>query len=253
MKKTRDTMGDFDGCIHWLLRFSPRNSSSCFCLTRASGYTLVLKLQVSGTSSMVWSHCFRSGNSSNDSLVKISQNSWYGLGTMFSKHVDEVPPAALASFWEMVWVALISSDQAPTNRMRSRLPSSSLSGSGRMNPGEGSASMRVDSDSGTSSTCTRQWRWVFGCFRVVSADMRFSRSISSVAFGLHDIGHLIIEISPMRQSISGLCSMSHVCPRIIVVWPIPVTWNVAHLEWSLYWTIRSTTSVICPASLGVPS
>src|SRR5882724_5564877 len=110
MKKTRDAIGDFDGCIHWLLRFSSRNSSSCFCSTGARGYTLVLKLRASGTSSMAWSHCFQSGNSSKDSLAKMSRNSWYGLGTMSSKHVDEVPPTALVSFWEMVWVTPIPSD-----------------------------------------------------------------------------------------------------------------------------------------------
>src|SRR5882724_648389 len=110
MKKTGDAIGDFDGCICWVLRFSSRNLSSCFCSTRDSGYTLVLKFQASGTSSMVWSHCFQSGNSSKDSLAKTSRNSWYVLGTMSSKRVDEVPPAASASFWEMVWVALISSD-----------------------------------------------------------------------------------------------------------------------------------------------
>jgi len=141
MKKTGDTIGDFDGHIYWLLRFSSRNLSSCFCLTGASGYTLVLKLRASGTSLMVWSHCFQSGNSSKDSLMKTSQNSWYGLGTMSLKHVDEVPPTASASFWEMVWVALISSDRVPMNRMRSWSPSSSSSGSGHANPGEGSASM----------------------------------------------------------------------------------------------------------------
>src|SRR5882724_13217903 len=113
MKKTGDTIADFDGHICWLLRFSLRNSSSCFFLTGARGYTLGLKLQVSGTSLMAWSHCFRSGNLSKDSLAKTSRNSWYGLGTMSLKRVDEVPPAALASFWEMVWVALISSDRAP--------------------------------------------------------------------------------------------------------------------------------------------
>src|SRR5882724_2423285 len=125
MKKTRDTIGDFDGHIHWLLRFLSRNSSSCFCSTRARGYTLVLKLRALGTSLMVWSHCFQLGNLSKDSLAKTSRNSWYGLGTMSSKHVDEVPPVASASFWEMVWVALISSDRAPTNQIRSRSPSSS--------------------------------------------------------------------------------------------------------------------------------
>src|SRR5882724_10511510 len=144
MKKTKDAIGDFDGHICWLLRFSLRNSSSCFCSTGDSGYTLVLKLWVSGTSSMAWSHCFRSGNTSKDTLAKTSQNSWYSLGTMSSKHVDEVPPADSASFWEMVWVALISSDRAPMNQMRSWSPSSSSSGSSRTNQGEGSASVRVD-------------------------------------------------------------------------------------------------------------
>src|SRR5882724_1842981 len=58
MRKTGEAMGDLDGCICWLLRFLLRNSSSCFCLTGARGYTLVLKLQASGMSSMAWSHCF---------------------------------------------------------------------------------------------------------------------------------------------------------------------------------------------------
>src|SRR5882724_8222195 len=49
------------------------------------------------------------------------------------------------------------------------------------------------------------------------------------------------EISPMHQSILGLCSMSHICPRITMVWLMLVTWNVTHSEWSLYWTIRSMT------------
>src|SRR5882724_881033 len=62
MKKTGDAIGDFDGHICWLLRFSSRNSSSCFCSTRASGYTLLLKFRASGTSSLAWSHCFQSGN-----------------------------------------------------------------------------------------------------------------------------------------------------------------------------------------------
>src|SRR5882724_9195687 len=82
---------------------------------------------------------------------------------------------------------------------------------------------------------------------------RIGRFASSVVFGLHGVRHLVIEISPMHQSISGLCSMSHVYPRIIVVRPIPITWNVARSEWSLYWMIKSTTSVMCPTSLGVLS
>jgi len=47
--------------------------------------------------------------------------------------------------------------------------------------------------------------------------------LSSMVFGLHDAGHLIIEISPMCQSISGLCSMSHICPRITIIQPMLVT------------------------------
>jgi len=71
-----------------------------------------------------------------------------------------------------------------------------------------------------------------------------------VVFSLHDAGHLIIVISPVCQSISGLCSMSHVCPRIIIVQPMLVMWNVSHLECSFYWTIRSMTLVICLALYG---
>src|SRR5882724_5685720 len=85
--------------------------------------------------------------------------------------------------------------------------------------------------------------WTSGCLQVLSADMRLGRSLSSVDFGLHDAGHLIIAMSPMYQSISGLCSMSHVCPRKFIVWPMLVMWNVTHLECSLYWTIRSTNGL----------
>ena len=80
-----------------------------------------------------------------------------------------------------------------------------------------------------------------------------SADLSPLWLLVHDAGHLVIEISPMCHSILGLCSMSHVCPRIIIVWLMLVTWNVTHLEWSLYCTLRSTTLVMCLALLGVPS
>src|SRR5882724_9255140 len=61
-----------------------------------------------------------------------------------------------------------------------------------------------------SSTCTHQWRWAFSCLCILSANMWFGRSLSSMAFSLHDARNLIIEISTMCQSILGLCSMPHV-------------------------------------------
>ena len=75
--------------------------------------------------------------------------------------------------------------------------------------------------------CTHRWRCAFSCLCVLSADMWFSQYLSSVVFTLHDARHLIIVIFPVHQSISGLCSMSHVCPRIIIVQPMLVIWNVA--------------------------
>jgi len=50
----------------------------------------------------------------------------------------------------------------------------------------------------------------------VSANVHFCQS-----FSVHKVGHLVILTSPMHQSISGLCSMSHIFPRMIVVWPMP--------------------------------
>ena len=156
-----------------------------------------------------------------------------GLGTISSKQVDGAPPEAPASFWEMVWVALISSGWAPMNWMRSQFSLSHSSKSGHANLGGGSVLVHTGWDSGTS-TCTHWWRWAFSCLCVLLANTWFGWSFSSTAFSLHDAGLCIIEISPMCQFISGLCSMSHKCPRIIIVQPMLVMWNIAWLEWSLY-------------------
>jgi len=47
----------------------------------------------------------------------------------------------------------------------------------------------------------------------VSADVQFSWLFGSVSCGVTKPGNLVILMSPVCQSISRLCSMSHVCPR----------------------------------------
>jgi len=53
---------------------------------------------------------------------------------------------------------------------------------------------------------------------------------SSVASGPHNAGHLVMQTCLVHQSISGLCSTSHIFPRMMVIQPIPVTWKVACSE-----------------------
>ena len=63
-------------------------------------------------------------------------------------------------------------------------------------------------------------------------------------------GHLDILTSPMAQSISGLCLQSQECPSIIFCLPRLVTAKVVRSECFLWRSMRLTTSVIEPASLG---
>jgi len=143
-----------------------------------------------------------SGSSSKDSLAKLSQNSWYGLGTISSKWVDGVPLIFQPVFCELVWVALISSGQAPKNWTRSQSSLSHSSESGHAKPGRISVLVCSGWDSGISSTCTCQW----------SGHMAASRSYWPICglaisvfcgFRLAWCWHLIIAMSPMRQSILG--------------------------------------------------
>jgi len=56
------------------------------------------------------------------------------------------------------------------------------------------------------------------------AELR-SIGIACMVFDLHAAGHLVILTFPVDQSMSGLCSTSQVCLRIMVVQPIPVMWR----------------------------
>ena len=65
----------------------------------------------------------------------------------------------------------------------------------------------------------------------LSANLGISQSVrSAVAFGLHVTGNLVKLTFLMHQSISGLCSTSHMFLRMMVIQPVPVTWKVAHSE-----------------------
>jgi hypothetical protein len=63
----------------------------------------------------------------------------------------------------------------------------------------------------------------------------------------------VISTLPVLQSISGLCSLSQVIPRIRFCLPKPVTANNARSECFSYRMMSSTTSDMQPASFGVPS
>ena len=66
-------------------------------------------------------------------------------------------------------------------------------------------------------------------------------------------GQWDILTSPVTQSISGLCFHNQECPRMSFCVPRPVTANRVFSEWVLKWRISSTTSVMEPASFGVPT
>ena len=62
-------------------------------------------------------------------------------------------------------------------------------------------------------------------------DLGIGQSVrSAVALSLHDTGHLEKLTFLGHQSISGLCSTSHMCLRMMVIQPIPVMWKVAVSE-----------------------
>jgi len=154
---------------------------------------------------MAWSHCFQLGSLSKDSLAKMSRNYWYGLGTMSSKCIDKAPPEASASFWEIVWVALISSSQAPISLFSHLCPNHLSLG---------------------MQTQVGAWFWcvlveILGPLphALVDGDGLSAASISYQPIcGLADLSPLWFSacmmpgissvISPMHQSILWLCSMS---------------------------------------------
>ena len=72
---------------------------------------------------------------------------------------------------------------------------------------------------------------------------------SSLHPGQHCGGYLDILTSLVIQSISGLCLQSQECPRINFCLPKLLVLS----KWFLEWRIKLTTSIIEPASLGVPS
>src|SRR5882672_4111018 len=47
-------------------------------------------------------------------------------------------------------------------------------------------------------------------------------------FGPHAAGHLVILTFPVDQSISGLCSTSHMCPMMMVF--LPISANTCDVE-----------------------
>ena len=85
----------------------------------------------------------------------------------------------------------------------------------------------------------------------------FQAILSSQASSLHPEqqqgGHLDILTSPVTQWISGLCFCSQECPRMSFCLPKPMTANTVCSKWFQYLKMRSTTSVMEPASFGVPS
>jgi len=88
-----------------------------------------------GISSIAWSHCFQSGNSSKDSLVNTSLNYWYVSGTMSLKWVDQLSLDGSVSCWEIDHMATLSSSCIFTNCTRNWSPGSISSGCGCMKPG----------------------------------------------------------------------------------------------------------------------
>ena len=94
------------------------------------------------------------------------------------------------------------------------------------------------------------WRksWIvrISAFRAILSTRALSLHLEQ-----HWGGHLDILTSPVTQSISRLCFHSQECPRMSFCLPRPVTANSVHSKWFRYLKMRSTTSVMEPASFRV--
>src|ERR1700744_2007685 len=77
-------MGDFDGRMRPLFRFSSRNLSSSFCSFNDIGYSLQAVGEEPGIISMARSHVRLPGNSSNESFENTSWKPQYLVGIMSS-------------------------------------------------------------------------------------------------------------------------------------------------------------------------
>ena len=85
--------------------------------------------------------------------------------------------------------------------------------------------------SGTSFMHTLWHDLALGESNELLAELRVGQSVwSAVASSPYDAGHLVRLTFWVHQLISGLCSTSHICPRIMLIQLIPVTWKVAHSE-----------------------
>src|SRR5882724_3404319 len=119
--------------------------------------------------------------------------------------------------------------------MKSRSPRSKSSGSGHAKPGGSSALLGSVQPSGTSLMCTFQHDFTLGGLAKLSAELSAKLTLgqlvsSVVTLGAHTAEHLFIQTFPVDKSISGLCSTSQVCPSMMVILPMPVTWKVACSE-----------------------
>jgi len=227
MKKIGDAIGDLDRWIWPVSKFSLRNWSSSFCSIRANGQTLQLEAFSPAIRSTVWSHFLDSGRASKDSLEKTLSNSYLG-----GAEASELRLNASAKHWETLEVA---AGTRPITKMRS--------------PGSIGSSASLGSSSSDSV-------WSSGTGLSETA-LAFWAILSSWALSLHPEqqqgGHLDILTSPVTQSISGLCFHSQECPRMSFCFPKLVTANNVCSEWFQYLKMKSTTSVIEPASFRVPS
>src|SRR5882724_3260941 len=120
-------------------------------------------------------------------------------------------------------------------RMKSWSPQSKLSRSGHAKPGSSLALLGSVRPLGTSLMCTFQHEFTLGGLSKLSAELSAKPTLgqsvlSAVTLGAHAAEHLFIQTFPVDQSISGICSMSQVCLRIMVILPMPMTWKVAHSE-----------------------
>src|SRR5271156_5201221 len=101
MKKIREAIGDFEGWIRPVSKFSFRNTSNSFC---SAGDKLVGFDP--GINSMAWSHSLGCGRTSKDSLENTEVNSWRYSG--IRAEASELVQKASASRCEMEEVALMS-------------------------------------------------------------------------------------------------------------------------------------------------
>jgi len=116
---------------------------------------------------------------------------------------------------------------SPMKHTKSRSPQSKSSGSGRAKPGGGSALLGSAQPLGTSSMCTFQTRLALGGLAKLSAKLSAKPMLGQLVSSVVRLGFATLPSTcsyrPFQwTSLSQDMFYSQVCPRMMVILPMPV-------------------------------